>query len=160
MPSISALLLLLFLLIPKIDPLKENIEKFRGYYDGFVVLLMLYLFYVYLLTIIWNLGKRFNMLPFLAPAFGVLFYYVGILLEKAEMNWFIGIRTPWTLSSEIVWDKTHEIGGKLFKIAGILALFGAFFQRYAIFFIVVPVILASVYTVIYSYFEYQKLNSK
>jgi len=61
MPIISLGLFLLFLLIPKIDPLKANIEKFRKYFDGFMVLMMVFLFYIYLLSIIWNLGKRFDM---------------------------------------------------------------------------------------------------
>ena len=96
------------------------------------------------------------MTQLLAPAFGILFYYCGILTENAKRNWFIGIRTPWTLSNDVVWDKTHKIGGKLFKIAGAVALFGIFFQKYTLFFILAPVILVAAYTIIYSYFEYQK----
>ena len=156
MPLLSMMLFLLFIAIPKIDPLKHNIEKFREYYDGFVVLIIVYLFYVYLLTIFWNIGIRFSMVQPLAPAMGILFYYIGILIENAKRNWFIGIRTPWTLSSEKVWEKTHKIGGKLFKIAGIIAFIGVFFQRYVLFFILVPIILVAAYTIIYSYFEYQK----
>ncbi len=59
------------------------------------------------------------------------------------------------MSSDKVWDKTHKIGGKLFRITGILALLAIFFESYAILIIVVPVIMVSIYTVIYSYFEYQ-----
>jgi len=156
MPLLSMILFLLFIAIPKIDPLKHNIEKFRKYYDGFVVLIIVYLFYVYLLTIFWNIGIRFSMVQPLAPAMGILFYYIGILTENAKRNWFIGIRTPWTLSSEKVWEKTHKIGGKLFKTAGAFAFIGVFFESYALFFILVPIILVAAYTIIYSYFEYQK----
>jgi len=70
--------------------------------------------------------------------FGLLFFYTGILCGNAKRNWFIGIRTPWTLSSEIVWERTHRIGGKLFKAAGVTAFFGVFFQDHALFFILVP----------------------
>ncbi|HUW71869.1 MAG TPA: SdpI family protein [Candidatus Humimicrobiaceae bacterium] len=156
MPLMSAGLLLLFLIIPKIDPLKENIKKFRKYFDGFIVLLMLFLFYVYLLTIFWNIGARFNMSQLMIPAMGILFYYCGILVENAKRNWFIGIRTPWTLSSEAVWDKTHKIGGRLFKIAGVVAFLGIFFPKQSILFVLIPVLLVTAYTLIYSYFEYQK----
>ncbi len=156
MPVISIFVLALFVLIPRIDPLKANIEEFRKYFDGFIVLLMLFLLYLYLLTIFWNIGARFNMIQLLVPAFGVLFYYVGILTENARRNWFIGIRTPWTLSSEKVWEKTHRVGGKLFKIAGIIALIGVFFQSYALLFVLAPVIFVAVYTVVYSFVEYQK----
>lgn len=160
MPFVSISLLLLFIIIPKIDPLKANIEKFRGYYDRFMVLLIVFFSYIHLLTVAWNLGLRFNLLQFLTPAFAILFYYSGILVENAKRNWFVGIRTPWTLSNEKVWDKTHKIGGKLFKIAGIIALFGIFFINYAIFFIIIPVLGVTVYSIIYSYVEYQKVIKK
>ena len=156
MPMLSVGLFLLFIAIPKIDPLKHNIDRFREYYDKFVVLIIVFLFYLYLLTIFWNIGIRFNMNQLLVPAFSILFYYCGILIENARRNWFIGIRTPWTLSNEVVWRKTHKIGGKLFKIAGIVALLGVFFYRYALFFVLVPVILVTVYTIVYSYVEYQR----
>jgi uncharacterized membrane protein len=87
---------------------------------------------------------------------GLLFYYTGVLCEKSKRNWFIGIRTPWTLSSDKVWEKTHKIGGKLFKIAGIIAILGALTPEYAIILILIPVISAVGYTIAYSYFEYQK----
>ncbi len=156
MPLISIGLSLLLALIPRKDPLKVNIERFKKYYYGFMILVILFLFYLYLLTILWNLGIKFNMIQLLAPAFGILLYSCGILIEKAKRNWSIGIRTPWTLSNENVWDKTHLVGGKLFKVAGIIALIGVFFRGYAIFFILIPVILVAFFTVIYSYFEYQR----
>lgn len=156
MPFISLGLFLLFLLIPRIDPLKANIEKFRKYFDAFIILFTLFLFYLYLLTVFWNIGMRFNMIQFLSPALGMLFYYCGILIENAKRNWFIGIRTPWTLSNEKVWEKTHKIGGKLFKISGAVAFLGILVPDYAIFFILIPAILSAVYTAVYSYFQYQK----
>ncbi|MCE8426633.1 MAG: SdpI family protein [Candidatus Methanoperedens sp.] len=158
MPIISVGMLLLFIMIPRIDPLKSNIQKFRKYYDGYVVLIMVFLFYLYVLTLFWNSGYTFNIITFLSPGLAILFYYTGILIENAKRNWFIGIRTPWTLSSDKVWDKTHKIGGKLFKIAGVFALLAIFFESFEIFIIIVPVILISIFTVIYSYFEYQKEN--
>lgn len=155
-PLVSVGLFLLFTVIPKIDPLKHNIEEFRKYYDGFVVLIILFLFYVYILTILWNMGVKFSIVQMLAPAFAILYYYCGVLSENAKRNWFVGIRTPWTLSSERVWEKTHKIGGKLFKASGVIAFIGTFFQNYALFFILVPVILVAVYTIVYSYVEYRK----
>lgn len=156
MPLISAGVLLLFILIPRMDPLKANIEKFRKYYDGFAMVVILFLFYVYILTIFWNMGARFNMTALLSPALGALFCYSGILTENAKRNWFIGIRTPWTLSNEKVWEKTHKIGGKLLEAAGVIAFAGVFFQNRAIVFVLVPIILVAIYTIVYSYIEYQK----
>ncbi len=156
MPIVLLGLWIMFLLIPKIDPLKENIEKFRRYFDGFIILITVYMLYIYLLTLLWNKGITFDMTRAITPAIGVLFYYVGVLVENAEMNWFIGIRTPWTLSDEEVWNETHKRGGKLFKIAGVITLLGLAIPSLAIFFMIVPVMLVSFYTIAFSYFEYQK----
>lgn len=161
MPIISIGLFLLFILIPKIDPLKENIKKFENFFDSFVSVIILFLFFLYLLTVAWNFGFRFNFTQLLAPAFSFLFYYTGILIENAKRNWFIGIRTPWTLSSDKVWDETHRLGGKLFKITGAIVFLGIFFPTYAIFLLIFPIILVSLYLVFYSYFEYKKeIDSK
>ncbi|HOW13227.1 SdpI family protein [Methanosarcina sp.] len=156
MPLVITGLVIMFLAIPKIDPRKENIAKFKKYYDGFIVILVLFMVAVHLQTVLWNIGIRINPNAMLPLGIGLLFYYMGILTENAERNWFIGIRTPWTLSSEKVWKRTNRLGGKLFRIAGIAAVFGAFFPEFAIYFILVPVIAVSGFSVIYSYIEYQK----
>jgi uncharacterized membrane protein len=156
LPVISAILFLAFMLIPKIDPLKANIEEFRGHFDVFILLLFVFLFYIYMLTMLWNMGYRFNIIQLLALALGMIIYYAGVMTENAKQNWFIGVRTPWTLSSEVVWDKTNKLAGKLFKGAGVLAAMGTVFPEYAILLILGPVILAAVYPVIYSYQQYQQ----
>jgi uncharacterized membrane protein len=156
MPIILVPLALLFMAIPRIDPLRENIERFRKYYDGFVILFMVFMLFVYSQIILWNIGIEISPNAYLPVAAGLLFIGAGILCENTRRNWFIGIRTPWTLSSDRVWDKTHRMGGKLFKIAGAIAMAGIFFQSYAVFFVLIPAILVAVYTVVYSYFEYKK----
>ena len=91
---------------------------------------------------------------------GVLFFSIGIVIGKAKRNWFIGIRTPWTLSSEAVWDKTHRLGGKVFMVSGLVSLLGFFFEGYvALLLILAPIMIGSIFLVVYSYFEYQKLNA-
>ena len=155
-PIILVGLALLFMAIPRIDPLRENIEKFRRYYDGFVIFFMVFMMFVYLQVVMWNLGVKISPNAFLPIAVGVMFIGIGVLCENTKRNWFVGIRTPWTLSSERVWDKTHKLGGRLFKIAGVIAIVGIFFQRYVVFFILIPALMVAVYTVVYSYFEYRK----
>lgn len=156
MPIVLLVMFLLFLLISRIDPLKANVEKFRKYFDWFIILISLFLLYVYLLTIFWSKGMRFDMGQVMMPAFGILFFYCGVLISKAKRNWFIGIRTPWTLSSDNVWEKTHKIGAKLFKISGLIAILGTFFKGYILWFVLTPVFLSVIYLLIYSYFEFQK----
>ena len=158
MPGITVLMYLMFLLIPKIDPLKKNIEKFRTYFDWFILLMVVFLLYIYILTVAANLDYKFNMTTMILPAVGVLFFYIGFLVQHAERNWFIGIRTPWTLSNETVWKKTHALGGKLFKVAGILVFLSFLFQSAAFWIMIFTAIIAGLLPVIYSYFEYEKLK--
>ena len=156
MPVMITGLAVLFLVIPRIDPKKENIAKFRKYYDGFIILLIFFLLAVHLHTLLWNTGIRISPNVVLPAGIGILFYYIGILMENAERNWFIGIRTPWTLSSDRVWRKTNRLGGKLFKAAGIAAMLGAFFPELTFYFILIPALSIAGFTVVYSYLEYQK----
>ncbi len=156
MPLLITGLAVLFLAIPRIDPKRENIAKFRKYYDGFVILLILFMLAVHLQVLLWNAGIRISPNSVFPVGIGFLFYYIGILIENAERNWFIGIRTPWTLSSDRVWKKTNRLGGKLFRIAGIAAVLGAFFPDLAFFFVLGPALFIAGFTAVYSYLEYQK----
>jgi len=156
MPAVSAAMFILFLVLPKIEPRKNNLEKFQQHFDNFIIIILSFLFYIHALTLLWNLGLRFPMGTFLVPAFGILFFYCGVLVENAKPNWFIGIRTPWTLSSDSVWYKTHKLGGKMFKLVGLLCFLGIAFPVYAFFFVLVPSIFIAIYTIVYSYVEYKK----
>jgi uncharacterized membrane protein len=160
MPIVSLAMFFLFIFIPKIDPLKANVEKFKNYYNAFIVSIIFFLFYIYLLTIAWNLEYRFNMTYLMLPALSALFYASGVLIENTKRNWFIGIKTPWTVSNDVVWDKTHKLGGKFFKAAALLSLAGLLFGEMAIWFTILPVTFFSAYLIFYSYFEYQKETKK
>lgn len=155
-PALSAALLGIFAALPRIDPLGENVAEFREEYDTFVVLLLAFLTYVHLLVLGANAGYEFEMSQALAPAIGALFYYVGVLSEHAERNWFVGIRTPWTLSSDEVWKRTHEQVAPLFKVAGVVAALGALVPTYAELLMAAPVAAVALYATVYSYVEYRK----
>jgi len=136
--------------------LKKNIAKFRQHFDNFLVLISLFLFYVYGLTLAWNLGYEYNMTMAILPAMSVLIYYSGVLMEKSKRNWFIGFRNPWTLSSDKVWAKTNKMGGKLFKFVAIASLIGIAFENYYVYIFIAPLLIGVVYLTIYSYLEYKK----
>jgi uncharacterized membrane protein len=157
MPVITIAMLLMFLIIPAIDPLKANIAQFRDTFNSFIALIVAFMVYIYGLTLVWNLGyTSFRMSTAMLPAMGLLFIFVGVMIGKAKRNYFIGIRTPWTLSSDKVWDETHRVGSNLFIASGVLALLGAFFPDYAFWFIMVPVLGTALFTVIYSYVLFQR----
>ncbi|OGJ21116.1 hypothetical protein A3K73_08455 [Candidatus Pacearchaeota archaeon RBG_13_36_9] len=158
MPIISLALLLLFLVIPRIDPLKKNIEKFRKYYDSLILVILLFFFYIFLLTILANFGYNFNMNYALIPALGFLFILIGYFMKKMKRNWFMGIRTPWTISNDEVWKKTHDLGSILFILAGIAVFIGIFFQDYLWLFILLPILIAAIVPVVYSYIIYRKIK--
>lgn len=160
-PFIMAGIYLLYLVIPKIDPLKKNLESFRPAYNTFWIWTFGFFTYIFGLSLVWNFGYRFNFTTAIVPATSALFYIIGGVLEKSKRNWFVGIRTPWTLSSDIVWDKTHKLGGRLFKVVALASLAGMFARdSYVIATIIIPVILVSVITVVYSYFVYKKQNGQ
>lgn len=157
MPIVSIGVLVLFLIIPSIDPLKANIAQFREYFNAFITLIVAFMVYMHILTMLWNLGNdQFNMGAAMLPALGLIFVFAGIMMRQAKRNFFIGIRTPWTLSSDYVWEKTHRAGSTLFIASGILALLGAFFDDQAIWFILVPVLGSTLFLFVYSYVLYQR----
>jgi uncharacterized membrane protein len=158
MPLITLGMLVLFLIVPSIDPLKANIAKFRESFNLFIVLIIAFMLYIHGLTLAWSLGYQdFKMSAAMLPFMGVLFIAIGFMLRKAKRNFFIGIRTPWTLSSDSVWDKTHQLGSTLFMVSGASAIIGGFFGGMTAFWLMfVPLIGSSLFLVIYSYVLYRQ----
>ena len=158
MPLVTLGLFLLFLLIPNIDPLKANIAQFRGTFNLFITVIIAFMAYVYVLTLRWNLGYTdLGIGQAMLPAMGLLFIVIGSMLRKAKRNWFIGIRTPWTLSSDSVWDEVHRLGGILFMFSGVIAVIGGFFGGMVAFWsIMIPIFGTSIFLVGYSYVLYQR----
>jgi uncharacterized membrane protein len=158
LPLITLGMMALFLIIPSIDPLKANIAQFRDVFNLFITLIVAFMLYLYALTLRWKLGYTdFGMSKALLPAMGILFFFIGYLLRKAKRNFFIGIRTPWTLSSDRVWDETHRLGSVLFMVSGVFAFLGSLFGGMAAFwFLFVPIIGSTLITLIYSYIVYQR----
>ena len=156
LPFVMLLLLLLFTAIPSIDPLRINIQYFRPQYDTFVALLMLFFAVIQTSILAVNLGATYDQRLVVLPAVGILMFYVGVILPQTKRNWFIGIRTPWTISSDRVWQKTHELGGKLFKIFGVVIVLSAFVPSYAVAAIVSLLIVMVVGLFAYSYWLYEE----
>jgi uncharacterized membrane protein len=157
-PVFQAVMLGMFAALPRIDPLGENIRKFQRAYDRLVVVIVGFLGYIHVILLLWNIGYRFDVLQATSPAVAVLYYIIGVVMERAEQNWFVGIRTPWTLSNEQVWQDTHALGGVLFKISGLLALGGLVLPRYGVVFVAAPAVLTAVVTTVYSYWDYRRVT--
>jgi len=150
----------LFMLLPKIDPRGKNYEKFRGFYDAFALFMMLFLLGIVgmILSESFNPGRiqvHFVVIAFL----GILFIFLGNMLPKFKSNFFAGIKTPWTLSNNEVWNKTHRLAGFLFFFGGVLITVLNFFISGTLMFVILLGILAVMVLVpiIMSYKWYQKL---
>ena len=159
-PGMELAMVALFLALPLIDPRKENIRKFRPVYNLFIVFIVGFLSYLHFLTLAWNLGWIFVLMRWMTPAYALLLFFTGVLLGKAQSNWFIGIRTPWTLSDNRVWEKTHQVGGTVFKVCGVISLAGILFPQQAIWFLLIPMLGTALGLVIYSYFYYRSLHQR
>ena len=157
MPLVTLGMLALFIVLPNMDPLKANIAQFRGAFNLFIVLIVAFMLYIHGLTLVWSLGYQdFKMSAAMLPFLGILFIFIGYLLRQAKRNFFIGIRTPWTLSSDMVWDKTHQLGSILFMVSGALAFVGSFIGGMMAFWLLfVPLMGSTLFLVIYSYVLYR-----
>ncbi len=114
---------------------------------------------IYIFTFFSAMGFRFNIMYFMVPFLSALFVVLGIFLPKLKKNYFVGIRTPWTLQSDEVWIKTHKFGAKCFITAGVLGIFTVFLKSELAFWVfIIVMIIAALLPVIYSYFVYRRMN--
>ena len=123
-PLIATGLYVLFLVLPRVDPLGTNYARFRNPYLIVRYLIVLFIGVIYGLVVLWARGVDLEFSVVLPVAIGLLFVVVGNLLGKIRPNWFVGIRTPWTLTSKRSWTKTHRLGGWLFVFLGLTFLVG------------------------------------
>jgi uncharacterized membrane protein len=119
-PLVIVGMYLLMLVLPLIDPGRANYQNFPKAYNVIRVAILTYMSAIYVAMLAAAFGYKINMTSVILPLVGVLFIVLGNFLGKIRPNWFMGIRTPWTLSSQLSWDKTHRVGGWLFILMGLL----------------------------------------
>lgn len=121
-----------------------------------VVAIVLFMLIVQLVTSALTLGLSIDAPLIIGLGLAVLFMFLGNYLGKMRRNFWMGIRTPWTLSSDITWERTHRVGGWLFVAVGLLSIPLSFVPGVRLFGIVVLSLLASVFLYIYSYICYRQ----
>lgn len=154
-PALTLGIYLLMLAIPHIAVYRKNIESFKQYYFYLIAGIVIFLAVVQSAMLAANMGYAFDMSYIIMPAIAVFFYGIGIILDKTRRNFFIGIRTPWTLSSDAVWEKTNRLGSKMFRVFGVLAVLSLLVPGSLLFFIA-AVLIGVAYLLVYSYLEYEK----
>ena len=151
-PFIGVFLLIMFFILPKMDPTKQDTTK---YFDLFSIVLMIFLFCINLFVILYNLGIQINISNVIMPLIGLLFFFIGYIIRDIKKNWFIGIRTPWTLSSNKVWKKTHRLASLVFRSLGLFVIVATILK--VDFLLIMILLIGSAFiTVVYSYIEFKK----
>jgi|KBSSwiStaDraftv2_1062776.scaffolds.fasta_scaffold784551_2 uncharacterized membrane protein len=148
---------LLFNVLPKVDPRRENYLSFLSTYWLFANALMVFMLIIHAVVLASGMGYSVR-IDRLMPLFvGLLFVVIGNYLTRVEPNWFVGIRTPWTLSSDRVWRKTHRTGGWLMVLGGLALATGAFLPRAALLPLLIgTVVLVAVFPIAQSYILWKR----
>ena len=120
LPAIALGIWGLLSVVPKIDPRGRNIEQFRDSYEILVVAVIGLLCLLHVGVVGSARGWPIRIERLAPVGIGALFLILGVLLPRFRSNFFLGIRTPWTLSSETVWARTHRVGGYAMAAMGIL----------------------------------------
>lgn len=151
-PAMSLFIWLLLRAVPYIDPRRANIEKFRETFEGLIIAIVGVMVLLHGAVVGAALGWPVSISRLAPLGVGALLVVLGNLLPRFRSNFFMGIRTPWTLSSETVWAKTHRVGGYLIVAAGLLMVASAFVQSDFFSYVALAgVFVAALGSVIYSY---------
>jgi len=120
LPLVSVGIYLLLTFLPRIDPRSENYRKFATAYKVIRFSVLALMGAVYAMMLLVSFGYHVDFATVVPLMMGVLFVVIGNVMSKLRPNWFAGVRTPWTLSSRLSWDKTHRLAGWLFIVMGLL----------------------------------------
>ena len=127
-PLIVSFTVFLLGFVPRVQPRKSNLadsqKAYKAIWAGVLVLFMV----IHIGIIATVLGSSIGIVPLVPVAVGGLFVVLGNYMGKTRSNWAVGIRTPWTLESDLSWDKTHRLGGKLFVILGLMFMVSSVFM--------------------------------
>lgn len=122
LPLVCVGVVALFSLIRYVDPKRANIERSATAFQATLFGVLIFMLALHGAAILNIVGYTFNLSYVAAPAVGLMFIIMGNYMGKIRRNYMFGVRTPWTLASELSWNKTHRLAGKLFVIAGVLIL--------------------------------------
>jgi len=159
MPAgLGLLIYLLMLIVPSIDP-KKKIQQMGNKYFNFRLILTIFFSILSIYLIYVTREGRIDNPNILISLVGLLFLMMGNYFQTVRPNYFVGIRTPWTLENEEVWKKTHRLGGKIWVTGGVLiVLLGFLINNITAMLIVFfsLVFIMALVPIVYSYIEFKK----
>ena len=151
-PAVLVLVTTLAVPMIKMDPKKENYERFNKYYYNFFFGFAVFFLMIESANIAIAMGADINVGSIICFVVGVLMFFVGNMMPKIKQNFFFGIKTPWALTDEENWFKTHRMGGKIFATGGVAIMIAAFIPGESKVWILLAVVLVMVFVpFVYSY---------
>jgi uncharacterized membrane protein len=149
----------LMLVIPKIDP-KKRIELMGGKYYQIKFVLVAFMSVLALFIIHSSKSKTLSSPSMVFVLIGLLFMALGNYFKVIKQNYFLGIKTPWTLESEEVWKLTHILAGKLWIVGGLLMIIFSLVipENINFYFFISIIVIISIVPIVYSYLKFKELK--
>ena len=147
----------------KVDPKQKNYAKFRETYDWIIIWTLGFMTGLMGVVLVETMQPgTVDISKAVCMMVGILFIVLGSMMPKIKQNFFTGVKTPWTLSSEEVWNKTQRLGGKSLVLGGILIMGSAFLSsgEAAVFMIILVAVLVTVVPMGMSYIWYKQEMDK
>jgi uncharacterized membrane protein len=159
-PLLTMALYLAMIMIPMIDPRRDNYSRFKGAYRLMRWSLVLFMGGLYVLTILFTLGYDVNISLTVKAGVALLLAVIGNFMGQFRHNYFVGIKTPWTLASEEVWLQTHRFGGRIWVVGGLVCLvlspINALWANYVY---LASIIFMALVPMVYSYLLYKRIGA-
>lgn len=160
MPLVSVGIAGLMIGLPLLGPMRKNFESFKSTYGRICILIVAAFVALQIVILLKTAGFAFPIGAALAIVIGLMLAVLGNWMGKVRRNFYVGIRTPWTLANDAVWEKTHRLGGRVFAAVGLAtAISGLFGSNIASFIVMMGGLLVAVlWSVVYSYRCYVRLG--
>lgn len=157
--GVSVFIYLLIRFLPRIDP-KKKAKYSASVFNKIAVAVVLLISLIAIYSIYAAKAGNFKLRGFLPVILGIFFAFMGNMMHSLKPNYFVGIRTPWTLENEETWRKTHQLGGKLWFIGGILITITGFLvpTRAEVFVMMSIVLVIVLWPVIFSYTYFKSIK--
>jgi uncharacterized membrane protein len=155
-PAVAFAVYLLTVLLPLVDPRRANYASFATAYNTIRLTITLFLTAFFVCALLVALGYQIDMNRAIGLALGAMFIVFGCVMPGIRPNWFVGVRTPWTIVSTLSWTKTHQLAGWLFVGMGLLAVIWALVPTTWMFVLMMTVdAICIIAVIVYSYFVYR-----
>ncbi len=148
-------------ILPRTSPRGFEVSASSRAYAAIEICVITLLFAIHCLILATSIGQHIEMQIVIPLLVGALFIVIGNYLGKFSRNFFVGVRTPWTLASDEVWFRTHRLAGPLFIAGGMVMMIILPFARRAIQIglLVAIVTVVAIVPIVYSYVIYRRLDA-